>query len=329
MIVTADDGAFYSKPLLSTALTSKRTPDMLAMFSSEQMAEQLNATVLTNKKLDAIDAENQRVVMACGAEVIRLPLGGVLSINNLQDYRVFRQQLEGKKRIAIIGAGLVGCEFANDLTITGYDVDVYALSPYPLERLVPEPVGRAVQDALEKNGVRWHLETAAEEFDADIVLSAIGLRPYITLAKAAGLKTNRGIIVDEFLQTSHENIYALGDCAEVNGLSLQYVAPLLQCARALAKTLAGEKTAVHYPPMPIVIKTPACPVAVLPPTQKGEWRYEGDAPNIRACCYDAQDQLIGFALTGECARHRAQLIKRLPDMMMENVEGMPDRKDHI
>ena len=125
-----------------------------------------------------------------------------------------------------------------------------------LPTLLPEPAGRAVQAALEAKGARFHfgpLATAVDRTDqgyqvtlnngetinADAVLSAVGVRPRTDLAAAAGIETGRGIKTDRMLKTSADGVYALGDCAEVAGQVLVYVAPLLAAGRALAATLAG------------------------------------------------------------------------------------------
>src|SRR5262249_60169848 len=100
---------------------------------------------------------------------------------------------------------------------------------------------------------------------ADVVLSAIGLRPNFALAQAAGLTVNCGIVVDRSLQTSAPDIYALGDCAEVEGLVLPFIMPITHAARALAATLAGKPTPLAHPPMPGLVKTHACPTIVPPP----------------------------------------------------------------
>lgn len=349
-IITQGEGDFYSKPLLSTALTSKRTPDVLPTSSAVQMAEQLNATILTKTKVNAIQPENKliiyndqklqydKLVLAIGADTIKPAIMGdaadqMISVNSLEEYSAFRQKLNPQARVAILGAGLVGCEFANDLANVGHTVDVIALCAYPLDRLLTPEMGEIIKAALEKSGVNWHLSQSVEQIDqanheflltlkngeqinADVVLSAVGLRPHIDLAKAAGLRVDRGILVDKFLATSADSVYALGDCAEVNGCVLQYVAPLLACSRALAKTLAGEPTEVVYPAMPVVLKSPACPLVVSPPPQDliGEWKITGSQFDWRALFYDTDDQLRGFALTGTMIKERAELQKLLPPL---------------
>jgi len=149
------------------------------------------------------------------------------------------------------------------------------------------------------------------------VVSAIGLRPRVDLAAAAGLQTGRGIVVDRHLQTSHANIFALGDCAEVDGLNLLYVMPLMSCARALAQTLAGNPTAVSYGPMPITVKTPVCPLVVspVPRGMEGVWTVEGQGADIKALCRDTSGNLLGYALTGTAVMEKMALNKGLPSLL--------------
>ncbi|MNG10806.1 Rubredoxin-NAD(+) reductase [compost metagenome] len=149
------------------------------------------------------------------------------------------------------------------------------------------------------------------------MVSAVGLRPRIDLASAAGLQVNRGVVVDRQLRTSHDNIFALGDCAEVDGLNLLYVMPLMSCARALAQTLAGNPTAVAYGPMPVTVKTPACPLVVSPPPhgREGQWSVEGLGTDLKVLCHDADGQLLGYALTGTAVMEKLALNRQLPALM--------------
>lgn len=353
LIITADDGAFYPKPMLSTALTHNKTPDMLIAHSAKAMEEQLEATIYTRAVAAAVEADKKQVwiqgrkdsipytalVFACGAHPLTLPCSHAIepsplrTVNNLEDYKVFRNELLGKKRIAIIGAGLVGCEFANDLANVGIAVDIVAMADQPLERLLPPLLAKSLKACLSEKGVNWHLsnqvrsieEIAGQEnyrlhlmggttLDVDGVLSAIGLAPNVSLARSAGIAVERGIVVDRYLRTSCPSIYALGDCAEVNGVLMYFVAPLRQCAQALAQTLAGCETAVSYPPMPVLVKTPSCPIVVSPPPEHcdGKWVMEGNGHHFSALFFDKQAVLRGFALTGNCTRERARWTRELP-----------------
>lgn len=351
VMITADDGHSYSKPMLSTGFTKGKEADELAQADADTMARQLDITIRTFATVTGLDTANHRVrlgdeslqysklVLAWGADVIRLDLGGnardaVYSINDLIDYRDFRRALATKKRVVIMGAGLIGCEFANDLRLGGFDIDVVAPSDTTLPGLVPPEGGEAIRRALEAEGVRFHLETVVERVDrnstgsvdvhlangevleTDLIISAVGLRPRTELARAAGLEVGRGIAVGRTLQTSAEDVYALGDCAEVDGYVLLYVLPLMASARALAKTLAGEPTEVNYGAMPVMVKTPCCPTAVCPPPlgAEGHWECEVEGNDTRALFTGADGQLLGFALTGKFAPEKQALAKEMPKL---------------
>jgi rubredoxin-NAD+ reductase len=350
-IVTADDGSSYSKPMLSNALDKGKTADTLAMANAEKMATDLQAEIWTHTHVSAINPSEHtittdkgelkyaKLVLAIGANPIRIPLGGdaadqVLSVNDLNDYRAFREAIESNKRVAIMGAGLIGCEFANDLCGQSYHVDVVDLAPAPLGRLLPEAAADYLQQALSAIGVHWHFSKSIEKVESstsgitltlsdgstietDVVLSAIGLRPETTLAEVAGLKTERGIVANRQLQTSDPDIYALGDCVEVEGLNLPFVMPLMNAARTIATNLAGETTQLSYPAMPVAVKTPACPTVVCPPLpgSTGEWETEQLDNGIRALFKNSDGQLLGFALLGEAVSEKMTLSKEVPNWL--------------
>lgn len=348
IMITADDGHSYSKPMLSTGLTKGKAADELSQGDPGRMAEQLGIEVRTYTTVTGLEPDNHclrigderlaysKLVLAWGADVIHLDLTGngleyVYSINDLMDYRRFRDALPGRKRIAIMGAGLIGCEFANDLINGGFEVDVIAPCETALPGLLPEAAGEALVKGLTQAGVHFHLNNHVtridreghgvrlhlangEQLPADLVMSAVGLRPRVVLAREAGLATGRGILVNRALETSGLDIYALGDCAEVDGYLLQFVLPLMACARALARTLAGERTEVRYGTMPVVIKTPCCPTVICPPPRDrpGHWQVEGEEENIKALFVDSQGNLLGFALTGRYADEKQQLARSVP-----------------
>ncbi|WP_367255292.1 NAD(P)/FAD-dependent oxidoreductase [Pseudomonas sp. stari2] len=351
LLITADDGRSYSKPMLSTGFGKNKDADGLSMAEPGAMAEQLKAEIRTHTRISGIDPGHKRLwigeeavsyrdlILAWGAETVRVPIEGdagdlVFPINDLEDYARFRAAVAGKRRVLLLGAGLIGCEFANDLILGGYEVQLVAPCEQVMPTLLHPSAAAAVQAGLESLGARFHLgpvltrlQKVADGLEAhlsdgqvipcDVVVSAIGLRPRIDLAAAAGIQTNRGVVVDRHLQTSHANIYALGDCAEVDGLNLLYVMPLMSCARALAQTLAGNPTVVNYGPMPITVKTPVCPLVVSPPPRgrEGVWTVEGQGADVKALCHDAQGQLLGYALTGAAVMEKLALNKQLPALL--------------
>jgi rubredoxin-NAD+ reductase len=172
-LVTADAGDFYAKPSLSNALAAGRSADQLVTTTASRMAAQVGVVLHARRRVlsidrgartlhtDAGELAYSKLVLALGADPIRLQLEGdaaadVLSVNDLDDYRRLRERLSrGPREIAILGAGLIGCEFANDLQLGGHRVTVLDPSPRPLAALLPAPAGEALAQRLQAAGVRW------------------------------------------------------------------------------------------------------------------------------------------------------------------------------
>ncbi len=354
LMITSDDGRSYPKPMLSNALTKGKTADELVLSDANSMAKTLNARIVTNGVVSQINPQQKTIVLsggeqfnykqlilAVGASPIRIPIKGVsddnvISINDLNDYTRFRNKLESARHVALIGPGLIGCEFANDLISAGKEVSVIGPDPYPMSTLLPKPIAEELERHLAEAGVNWYLGTTAaeinhkeqgykitlvngEDLNADLLVSAIGLRPNIDLAKKAGLDIARGIKTNNGLQTSQENIFALGDCAEVAGHSLLFIAPILAAAKALAKTLSGTPATVKYPAMPVAIKTPIYPLVVCPPPRGaiGEWQFESASSGfgIKGLFISNTKGLLGFVLSGDMVAEKQVLAKQLPDLL--------------
>lgn len=346
LLLSRDDAHSYSKPMLSTGFTKGKTADALSMGDPGKMATQLGATIRNLIEVDRIDTENKtlhigsealaynRLVLATGASVNRLSFPGsdsehLFSINDLMDYRAFREALGEKsdQHILIMGAGLIGCEYANDLMNGGHRVTIVDPAERALNGLVPPQAGEALQRGLEEAGATFelghyvaclsqeeqNLQASLEDgrvLSVDKVISAVGIRPDLKLALASDLECERGILTNRALETSAKDVYALGDCAQVDGHVLLYVLPLMEGARALAKTLAGERTEVSYGVMPVATKTPACPVIVVPPGDKaGEWKFESEGNNLKGLYLDGET-LNGFVLTGDCTSQKQELAKQ-------------------
>ena len=365
MLVTADSGDFYAKPSLSNAFAQGRLPAQLVSTPAAKMAETLNVTLLAHTRVEAIDTAAQTLsvrnagglqtlafsslVLATGAQAIRVPVQGdaadaVMSINSLDDFAAFHARLQAgaqtpgrpQRQVLIMGAGLIGCEFANDLAQAGMRVRVVDPGPRPLAALLPPEASAALQSALEALGVQFDFECTVRAVDqaagqlqvtlatgesvpADAALSAVGLRADTALAQAAGLLVDRAIVVNTFLQTSAAHIYALGDCAQyasapsllsMHGSTLPYVMPIMSAARALAATLAGTPTALAFALMPVSVKTPALPLVVAAAqtglaghwaaASEGIWQWLDDAGQPR-----------GFVLAGAQTSQRMAQAKLL------------------
>ena len=364
-LVTADSGDFYAKPSLSNAFAQGRLPAQLVSTPAAKMAETLNVTLLAHTRVEAIDTAAQTLsvrnagglqtlafsslVLATGAQAIRVPVQGdaadaVMSINSLNDFAAFHARLQAgaqtpgrpQRQVLIMGAGLIGCEFANDLAQAGMRVRVVDPGPRPLTALLPPEASAALQTALEALSVQFDFECTVRAVDhaagqlqvtlatgesvpVDAVLSAVGLRADTALAQAAGLLVDRAIVVNRFLQTSAAHIYALGDCAQyasapsllsMHGSTLPYVMPIMSAARALAATLAGTPTALAFALMPVSVKTPALPlvVAAAQTGLAGHWAAAGEG--IWHWLDDA-GQLRGFVLAGAQTSQRMAQAKLL------------------
>jgi len=360
VVVSRDHAGFYSKPMLSNALASKKTAATLVMKSADKMSEETKIRVIANQAVSGFDAQARTVtlsggevlpyrdlVLALGADPIRMPLKGdaadtVLSVNDLDDFARFADALDAAaggqavKRVAILGAGLIGCEFANDLLHRGIEPIVLDLADRVLARLLPAEASARLQDKLQAGGASFRFGLGVSSVDkaeqgltltlsdgstmqADLVLSAIGLKPRTHLATEAGVLTGRGVMVNRELATNVPHVYAVGDCAEVEGHLLPYVLPLMQQARALAATLAGKPTLVSYPAMPVVVKTPAWPTVVCPPPvqAQGQWQVTATDESIEArfISNEHPDQLLGFALQGKAVTQRQALAALLPPVL--------------
>ncbi|HEX5486883.1 MAG TPA: FAD-dependent oxidoreductase [Limnobacter sp.] len=348
-LITADSGDFYSKPMLSNALASGKTPGTLVMTPAAKLAEQQNVELISQTTVTAIDRSAKvvksaaaeypydQLVLALGADTIKLPIegsgaGDVLSVNDLTDYDTFRRELEDKKHVAVLGAGLIGCEFANDLLKAGIKATVYDLADRALARLLPEQASEFLQKKLAEQGVQWKLgrsvkriekidgaykleDSKGEQETAELVLSAVGLVPRTKLAQDSGISSDRGVLVDEFGRTNDASIYALGDCAQYHGkYVLPYIMPVMQAARAIAQTLTGKETPIKFPAMPVTIKTPDCPAVVNPPLphHEGTWEVMADDNGVKALFKAADGALLGMALLGEASKERQALSGQLP-----------------
>ena len=355
VMITADGGEVYSKPMLSNALARGHQPDDMIQKQAAEMAAELNIDIRTRARLTAIYRDTHilhiervkgsetlmydRLVLAIGADPRVFPVKGddavdICTVNDLDDYRLWRDRIGKQGHILLIGAGLIGCEFANDLTAAGYEVSLVDPAPWPLARLLPEAMGAMLVRSLRPLGCSFYMGRTVARYERadsvytawlddgtelrfDHVLSAVGLSPRTALAEAAGLRVDAGIEVNSLLCTSDASIFAMGDCAQTPAGPLPYIAPLLAQARALASTLLGRETPLELPAMPVVIKTPALPLVVCPPKPgtPGEWSLEQGKDGAQAVFIAEDGSEAGFALAGGRTKLQRELAKRMPPLL--------------
>lgn len=350
-LITADSGDVYSKPLLSNALAQRQIPSGLVQKSGIRLCAELNVELMAFCEAHEIDSGLRvvstssgkiaygQLVLATGAhQRIILPSGAkpewVHTVNSLHDYRHWYACLAGARRALIIGCGLIGCEFADDLMSHGMQVELVDPAPWPLSRLLPEQIGARLAEELARRGARLHMGTSVERLDkrgatfyatlgdgstveTDLVLCATGLHPETALARSAKLEVARGVLVNRQLQTSDPDIHALGDCAETEAGLLPYVLPLMAQARCLAQILGGNEAVLTLDAMPVVVKTTSLRLVVCPPRHgvTGQWVVSGSGVDLTAIFQNHEGTALGFALSGTAIRRKRELEKLMPPLI--------------
>jgi len=307
-MVTGCNGEVYEKPQLSNALLKKIQVDRLVLQSGEQAAKQLGIKLFPATHAVHISASNQQLrttkgvfkykylVIAHGAKPVRHPLLSAQDcwhVNHLSTYRELRNKLDGKNaEIVIVGAGLIGCELANDLALAGHQIALLDAAQRPLAHLIPEAASAALMESWGALNIQFHGEQQIEkmshhegkkilsmqsglELKTDEVVLCMGLQPDSALAKSAGIEWNQGISVDpKTLKTNLENIFALGDCISVEGKVSRYIEPIMRQAQVIASQVAGDQSILFSTSsLPIRIKTSSLPMRLEGVIEKtGEWR---------------------------------------------------------
>ncbi len=276
-LVAACDASVYDKPLLSVALAKGLALSALVKEPAASAAQRLNLRLLSRTHAVSVSAQAntlrttrgslryRHLVLAHGAEpreVAQLPAALCWRINHLNVYLKFRDALgepnaAAAQRVLIAGAGLVGCELANDLALAGHPVTLLDLNALPLGSLLSAAASHELLEAWRELPLRFvggvqiahvgkrgavcsvHTEDG-RRFDAEHVIAATGLQTAGRLAQSAGLEWNNGIAVDAVtLRTNVPNIHALGDCISINGQALRFIEPIGRQAKLIASHVTG------------------------------------------------------------------------------------------
>ena len=335
-LITADNGDRYHKPMLTMAISQNKRASDLVRATGEAAAEAAGVTLLANTHVKDIDAVHQKLqltstaqsnttaisydklVLAMGAHPIfpkSLPQDLVWHVNHIERFGQLQEQLAtGSQHVAIVGAGMVGTEIAEDLLKAGHKVTLIDLNDAPLSQMLPPQATARIAQAVQSQGIdflggyqvtgvtrddsdtndsklRVSYESLAIENDdaktyepliVDHVIASAGLFVDDKLPTAAGVEFNRrtGIVVDApTLRTNNANIYAIGDCMSIDGVPCRYVAPLRAQAATIADDILGNEHGGydHKPPM-IRLKNKAISVMVTGvPQASGNWQVKTDS----------------------------------------------------
>ncbi|WP_312073065.1 NADH:flavorubredoxin reductase NorW [Atlantibacter sp.] len=344
-LIAADSIDEYNKPDLSHVISLGQRADEMTRQSAGEFAEQYNVRLFPYTRIEAIDADarlvksadNQwaydKLVLATGASALIPPVVGrelMLTLNSQLEYRACESQLFDARRVLIVGAGLIGCELAMDFTRAGKAVTLVDSAASILASLLPPEVSSRLQHCLTEMGVQMLLKSQLHTLEStpegiratfgsdrhvtvDAVIAATGLRPQTALASSAGLKVNRGIVVDNTLRTSNPDINALGDCAEIDGQLLPFLQPIQISAMTLAKNLLGGNAPLKLPAMLVKVKTPALPLHLAGETRRCDlnWQISTEAQGMVAKGVDAEGQLRAFVVSEDKMKEAFSLLKAL------------------
>ena len=333
-LITTDNGDRYHKPMLTMAISQNKQASDLVRATGVDAAEAAQVTLLANTQVTDIDAAAQTVqlisalrsdpvytnyatisydklVLAMGAHPIfpkSLPQDLVWHVNHIERFGQLQEKLAiGSQHVAIVGAGMVGTEIAEDLLKAGHEVTLIDLNDAPLSQMLPPKATARIAKAVQSQGINFlggyqvsdvirnddgKLQVSYEPFTpngedteaqssemliVDHVIASTGLTVDGKLPTAAGVEFNHrtGIVVDApTLRTNTNNIYAIGDCMSINGVACRYVAPLRAQAATIADDVLGLEHSgyEHKPPM-IRLKNKAISVmATGVPQANGNWQ---------------------------------------------------------
>ena len=243
-VLSADGSAPCDRPNLSKEYLAGTAPEEWLPLRSPDFYAGQRIELVLNSRVSLLDVQRKRVqlengktytfdalLLATGADPVRLPVAGATAsqlyyLRTLADSRALVKEATSAKQVLLVGASFIALEVAASLRERGIAIHIVAPDPVPLEHIFGREIGRFFQQLHESHGVVFHLgETVARvdgrqatlsgglELDADLLVLGVGVRPSVALAEQAGLQLNRGVLVDEYLETSASGIFAAGDIA--------------------------------------------------------------------------------------------------------------------
>ncbi|MGO2353422.1 MAG: NAD(P)/FAD-dependent oxidoreductase [Marinomonas foliarum] len=279
----------YNRIMLSSLLANDISDTEMPLVDTQKMQED-GVDIVSNDPAIKVDSKNKTILLASGKSIIYdqlvlatgsrasvLPIHGS-SAPNVMGFRTWSDvdvmtQLDGRRSVCIIGGGLLGLEAAVGLVKRGHKVVVFHRSSWLLNRQLDEESAELLLNRLEQMGIEFRLGESPESFlqtddgrvshvvckkgeklSVDLVVMAAGISPEIALAKSAGLKTDRAILVNEQMQTSHVDVFALGECCEFDRQTFGLVAPIWTQINVLMKVLVGKEAAFVVEPTPTKLK---------------------------------------------------------------------------
>ncbi|WP_108460402.1 nitrite reductase large subunit NirB [Devosia naphthalenivorans] len=339
-IFNAEPRVNYDRIMLSPVLSGEKSFEDIIIHGDHWYIEH-DIMLYKGHRIVEIDRENRivrseqgataeydKLIIATGSVPFIIPvpghkLPGVLSYRDLDDVHAMMLAAKSRGHAVVIGGGLLGLEAAAGLINQGMSVTVLHISPTLMERQLDPAAGYLLQRELERRGIEVITKANTKEIvgdkrveavlldddrriKADLVVMAVGIRPNAGLGKEAGLAVNRGIVVNDQMQSSDPTIYALGECAEVGGTCYGLVAPLYQQANVVAAHLSGDHATAFMPQFTATrLKVTGIDLYSVGDFAEGEDREEIVLRDATAGVYKRlilrDDQIIGAVLYGDTA----------------------------
>ncbi|MFD3258675.1 nitrite reductase large subunit NirB [Paenibacillus lentus] len=269
----------YNRIMLSYVLEGSKTIDDIVLNDWQWYADH-GITLHTETKVAKIDELSKevvteqgmrvpydKVIIATGSNSFILPIPGsdkqgVIGFRDIADCNQMLEAAKTYKKAAVIGGGLLGLEAAKGLVQLGMDVTVVHLMEDLMERQLDHQAALMLRAELERQGIKFKMQAQTVELlgddrvsglrfaddtvlEAQFVVMAVGIKPNVEVAKNSGIAVNRGIVVNDYMQTSMENVYSVGECNEHRGICYGLVAPLFEQGMVLAKHICGVETAPY------------------------------------------------------------------------------------
>lgn len=344
-VIAADSMDEYNKPDLSHVISQHQRAEDLTRQTAGSSRNSLTCVCSLTRVTD-IDAaahevkakektwQYDKLVLATGASAFVPPVEGrelTITLNSQQEYQASETALRDAQRVMIVGGGLIGTELAMDFCRAGKSVTLVDHAASILSSLMPAEVSSRLQHRLTDMGVHLLLKSQLQSLskteggiratldrsrsvEVDVVIAATGLRPETALAHRAGAEIQRGVKVNSYLQTTQPDIYALGDCAEINGQVLPFLQPIQLSAMYLAKNLLGGSAPLKLPAMLIKVKTPELPLHLAGETQRQDlnWQITLEPQGMAARGADNEGQIRAFVVSEDRMKEAFSLLKLLP-----------------
>ncbi len=299
-IISAEETLPINRPMLTKDMqTAILRPEELLVYGAQWYEERsihfrLNQCVtdidIANKKITLQSGEEKsydRLIYALGGDCFVPPIKGmdspgVFTIRRLADVHALAEKLKSSKTAVVIGGGVLGLEAAGELHRLGLKVTVFEGAEQICSRQIDSKTAESFVAVMERMGVPCHLGTTVEEidggvklsdgrkFDADVVIVSCGIKSNSELAQKAGLQLGRAVVVNERMETSAEDVYACGDCAEFEGVNFQLWSEATEQGRVAGANAVGDSISYHNAPLGFSLAAFGAEVYAIGDVGKGE-----------------------------------------------------------